>query len=140
MSVLKLILVGNLGQNATVNVVNGRNVINFSIAHSEKWKDATGVQKEKTTWVSCSYWSDSTAIVPYLQKGVSVYVEGSVEARTYTSNRGENIPQLNCRVFDIKLLSSHKKENSNDQNKNPFNGQQSPQNSDIPQYPSDLSF
>lgn len=124
MSVLKLILVGNLGQNATVNIVNGKNCINFSVAHSEKWKDAQGVQKERTTWVSCAYWSDKTNIVPYLTKGSTVYVEGTVEARAYTTQRGENGVSLNCRVFDIKLLGGQKKDDNGNVQKNPWNGQQ----------------
>lgn len=129
MSVLKTIIIGNLGKDATINNVNGQNCIVFSVAHSEKWKDSQGVQKEKTTWVSCSFWSDRTGIVPYLTKGSSVYVEGQPEARVYTNNRGESVATLQLRVFDIKLLGGHKKENTTNNN-----------GSDIPQGASDMPF
>ena len=48
---IKLQVIGHLGKDCTTNVVNGKNVINFSVAHSERYKDASGNQKEKTTWV-----------------------------------------------------------------------------------------
>ena len=54
---LKLQLIGNLGQDAVVNNVGGKNVINFSVAHTEKYKNSEGTEVSKTTWVSCAYWS-----------------------------------------------------------------------------------
>ena len=48
---IKLQAIGHLGKDAIVNNVNGKNVINFTVAHTEKFKDAQGVQKDKTVWV-----------------------------------------------------------------------------------------
>jgi len=84
---IKLQVIGHLGKDCTTNVVNGKNVINFSVAHSERYKDASGNQKEKTTWVECAYWTDRTAIAPYLKKGQLVFAEGTpepLEARATT--------------------------------------------------------
>lgn len=103
---LKLQLIGNLGQDATVNNVNGKNVINFSVGVTERWKDAQGNQKERTTWVNCSMWRDNTSVAAYLKKGTQVYVEGSAEAKTYTTKQGEAIATLNVRVSEMKLLGS----------------------------------
>jgi single-strand DNA-binding protein len=72
---LKVLVIGHLGKDATVNNVNGKTVINFTVAHSEKYKDAQGDRQSKTTWVDCAWWSDRSAIVPYLKKGAQVYVE-----------------------------------------------------------------
>ncbi len=38
---IKIQVIGHLGKDCTVNNVNGKNVINFSVAHSEKYKDAS---------------------------------------------------------------------------------------------------
>ncbi|WP_407522714.1 single-stranded DNA-binding protein [Lacibacter sp. MH-610] len=103
---LKAQIIGHLGQDATVNNVNGKQVINFSVAHSETWKDTTGEKKSKTVWVSCSYWTDKTGLVPYLTKGTQVYVEGMPEARTYAKNDGTTVAQLQLRVGTVQLLSS----------------------------------
>ena len=101
---IKLQVIGNLGKDCIVNSVNAKNVINFSVAHSEKYKDAQGMQKERTTWVECAYWTDRTAIAPYLRKGTTVYVEGTPEVRQYTRNDGTNGATLSLRVISVQLL------------------------------------
>lgn len=101
---IKLQVIGHLGKDCTTNVVNGKNVINFSVAHSEKYKDATGVQKEKTTWVECAYWTEKTAIAPYLKKGQLVYTEGAPEVRSYAKNDGTTGTSLTLRVLNVQLL------------------------------------
>jgi single-strand DNA-binding protein len=105
---IKLQCIGHLGQDATVNTVNGKTVINFSVAHSEKYKNKEGVEVNKSTWVSCAYWSDRINVAMYLKKGTQVYVEGIPEAKTYTSKTNEMLPQLNLRVISLSLLSSAK--------------------------------
>ena len=80
---IKLQIVGNLGADCIQKEVNGKNVINFSVAHTEKFKDSTGTQRERTTWVECAYWTDRTAIAPYLKKGQLVFAEGSPEVEGY---------------------------------------------------------
>lgn len=62
---LKTLVIGLLGRDAIVNEVNGRKVINFSVAHSFKYKDAAGTEKTKTTWLDCAYWTDRTGVAPY---------------------------------------------------------------------------
>ena len=78
---IKLQVIGHLGRDAQVNNVNGKNVINFTVAHSERFKDAQGNQKDRTIWVDCAYWTDRTAVAPYLKKGTQVYAEGQPDVR-----------------------------------------------------------
>jgi single-strand DNA-binding protein len=109
---LKLQVIGHLGKDCISNVVNGKNVINFSVAHSEKFKDSAGVQKEKTLWVECAYWTDRISIAPYLKKGQLVYADGIPDQRSYTKNDGTHGIALTLRVLNIQLLgSSSKNEN-----------------------------
>jgi single-strand DNA-binding protein len=111
---VKLQIVGNLGKDCIVKEVNGKNVINFSVAHTERFKDAQGNQKEKTTWVECAYWTDRTAISPYLLKGQMVYAEGAPEAEGYTNKDGNVAATLRMRVQNIQLLGG-KNENQGGQ-------------------------
>jgi single-strand DNA-binding protein len=108
---IKMQVIGRLGKDCVVNTVNGKNVINFTVAHSEKYKDSQGVLQEKTTWVDCAYWTDRTAVSPYLQKGTQVYVEGQPEARSFQRNDGTPGSSLSLRVREVQLLGS-KNENS----------------------------
>jgi len=101
---IKLQVIGNLGKDCVVNNVNGKTVINFSVAHTEKFKDAQGNQKDKTIWVDCAYWTDRTGITPYLTKGKTVYVEGSPEVKTYTTNDGRSGASLTMRVLNVQLV------------------------------------
>ena len=101
---IKLQAIGHLGKDCQVNTVNGKNVINFSVAHSERYKDSQGVQQERTIWVECAYWTDRTAIAPYLTKGTQVFVEGQPDVRSYQKNDGTPGFSLTLRVRDIQLL------------------------------------
>ncbi|MCU0374720.1 MAG: single-stranded DNA-binding protein [Chitinophagaceae bacterium] len=103
---IKLQVIGNLGKDCLTNQVNGKNVINFSVAHTEKYRDSAGVQKDKTTWVECAYWTDRTGIAPYLRKGTQVYVEGTPEIRTFTRSDGTTGSSLSLRVMSVQLLGS----------------------------------
>ena len=103
---IKLQVIGNLGKDCVTNTVNGKNVINFSVAHTEKFKDAQGNQKDKTIWVECAYWTDRTAIAPYLRKGTQVFVDGTPEVRTYPKNDGSTGVSLSLRVATVQLLGS----------------------------------
>ena len=59
---IRISVIGRLGQDAVVNTVNGKTVINFSMAYSEKFKNQQGEDVDKTTWVSCAYWTDKTTL------------------------------------------------------------------------------
>src|ERR1041384_7587211 len=101
---IKMQVIGNLGKDCVVNTVNGKNVINFTIAHTEKYRDSQGNNQEKTTWVDCAYWTDRTAISPYLTKGKQVFAEGVPEVRSFTRQDGTAGASLSMRVREVQLL------------------------------------
>lgn len=101
---IKMQIIGRLGKDCVVNTVNGKNVINFSVAHSEKYKDSQGVLQEKTIWVDCAYWTDRTAVAQYLTKGTQVFTEGQPEARSFQRNDGTPGSSLSLRVREVQLL------------------------------------
>ncbi len=103
---IRLQVIGNLGKDCVVNSVNGKTVMNFSVAHTEKFKDAQGIQKDKTIWVECAYWTDRTAVAPYLKKGTQVYVEGTPDIRTYSTQDGRQGASLTLRVSSVQLLGN----------------------------------
>jgi len=103
---IKLQIIGNLGKDCIVKEVNGKNVINFSVAHTERYKDSQGNQKERTTWVECAYWTDRTAVAQYLTKGRTVYAEGAPEADAYNNKEGQPAATLRMRVQNVQLLGN----------------------------------
>ena len=103
---IKMQVIGRLGKDCVVNTVDGKNVINFTVAHSEKYRDSQGNNQEKTTWVDCAYWTDRTAVSPYLTKGTQVFVEGTPEVRSFTRQDGTGGASLSLRVREVQLLGS----------------------------------
>jgi single-strand DNA-binding protein len=101
---IKLQIVGNLGKDCIVNEVNGKKVINFSVAHTERYKDSQGNPQERTTWVECAYWTDRTTVADYLKKGKMVYAEGTPAADPYMNKENQPAATLRMRVLNIQLL------------------------------------
>ncbi len=115
---IKLQIVGNLGADCIQKEVNGKNVINFNVAHTEKFKDAQGNLKEKTIWANCAYWTERTAVAQYLKKGKQVFVDGSPEVEMYTNKDGQQAATLRVRVRDLQLLGGNTDGNSGGSNSN----------------------
>jgi single-strand DNA-binding protein len=113
---IKLQVIGNLGRDCSVNTVNGRSVINFSVAHTERFKDAQGVLQQRTMWVDCAYWTDRTAVAPYLKKGTMVYAEGTPDLRSYQAQDGTTKTSLTLRVQNVQLIGSNRNNDSSGNN------------------------
>ena len=105
-SLNKVQLIGNLGADPEGRFLpSGDQVVNFSIATTDKWKDKkSGEQKEKTEWHRVSFFGRSAEVIlEYCKKGSQIYVEGSLEARAYekdgvtrysTDITGRNVQRL----------------------------------------------
>lgn len=108
---LKMQIIGHLGKDAEINMHGSNSVINFSVAHTEKYKNAEGVQMNKTVWVSCAWWTDRTNVAQYLKKGTQIWAEGQPEVKMWRDNgSGENKAGLNLRIFSVQLLGGKKEE------------------------------
>lgn len=90
MSVNKCIFIGNLGKDPEIRYTpSGDAVCNFSIACSEKYKDKSGQQHEKTEWINIVAWRQLAEICgKYLTKGSQVYIEGKLSTRSYDDRDG----------------------------------------------------
>jgi single-strand DNA-binding protein len=105
---IKLQAIGHLGKDATVNQVNGKQVINFTVAHTTTYYDRQGQKLSNTTWVNCAWWTESAKVAPYLKKGQQVFVEGVPSVDTYTNASRETFAQLRLRVNELQLVGSAK--------------------------------
>src|SRR6476469_3756503 len=139
-TMIKMQVIGNLGKDCVVNTVNGKNVINFTVAHTEKYKDSQGNNQEKTTWVDCAYWTDRTAIAPYLQKGQQASVEGTPEVRSFTRTDGTAGASLSLRVREVQLLGRKGDSNSSSSESQPAARQNATAPAGIDDVADDLPF
>ena len=100
-----MLFTGRLTANAEVKAVKGdKQVINFTVAINQKWKNKAGEKKEKTTFVDCAYWRNS-GIAEYLTKGAVVEISGWMEAQGYQSKKDGIRARLICTCDTIKLFS-----------------------------------
>jgi len=91
-SVNKVILVGNLGKDPESRFLpDGGAGCNFSIATTDKWKDKSGEQQERTEWHRVSTFAKLAEICgEYLKKGSQVYVEGRLQTRKWQDKEGKD--------------------------------------------------
>ena len=100
---IKLQIIGNIGSDATVKQLeSGKSVIGFSVAHTEKYRKGDQ-QETKTTWVKCSWFTDRTAVVPYLKKGTRVWLDGKPEVEMYQDKNGGTQCNLKMIVRECEL-------------------------------------
>src|ERR1700743_2193532 len=103
-------ITGRLVADAAVrNTNNGREVTGFRLAINHRYV-SNGEKVEETTYVDCAYWR-TTAIAPYLTKGMIVQLQGRMSASAWVSKDGELRAGLNFHTNEINLLTgSAKKE------------------------------
>lgn len=107
----RLDIIGFIGRDAEVKDFNNDQVINFSVAVTESYKDKNGVKQTKSTWYEVSKWGNNTAIAQYLKKGTQVLVTGKPNARIWTKDGGEHNIILTIQAQNIQLLGGGKTEN-----------------------------
>ncbi|WP_312297044.1 single-stranded DNA-binding protein [Chryseobacterium sp.] len=105
-------IIGRLTKNAEVSKTpNGREVVNFSIAVNDSYKNKAGQRIEQTEFVDCSYWLTPKAVT-FLVKGLLVELSGRISARAWLSSDGTAKAGLNFHTSAIKPLGkSAKQEN-----------------------------
>ena len=91
MSVNKVILVGNLGQNPETRYTQGgAAVVNMRIATTERFTDKSGQKQEQTEWHTVVAFGRLAEICgQYLSKGRQVYIEGRIRTRQWQDQQGQ---------------------------------------------------
>jgi single-strand DNA-binding protein len=86
-------LIGRLGKDPEVRATNsGNKLVNFSIATSEKWKDASGQPQERTEWHNVVCFNENLAgvIEKYVHKGDLIFVQGKLQTRKWQDQSGQD--------------------------------------------------
>ncbi len=99
----KIILTGNLGQDAEIKEVGSKKAINLRVAVSlDHGKEGA----ENTEWVRAVIWKSegqSLKVADYLKKGKHVMIEGVPSAETYKSKEGETKVYMHVIVKEIEF-------------------------------------
>ncbi len=107
-------LIGNLGADPEVrSTSNGGRVANLSLATSRQWKGGSGDKQEKTEWHKIVLWNNRDSkgngladiVEKYCKKGDKVYVEGSIEYRSWQDKEGQTRYTTEIIARELILLS-----------------------------------
>ena len=78
---------------------------NFSVATTEKRKNARGETEEHTIWFCIAAWGRQAELAAeYLAKGKQVYVEGRLRLEEYTDREGNPRTSAEVNASDIHFL------------------------------------
>jgi single-strand DNA-binding protein len=102
-------IIGRVTKDAQVRTLsNSKQVVNFSVAINDSYRNKAGERIEQTTYFDCTYWL-SVKVATILTKGTLVELTGRVSARGWTGNDGETHAGLNFNTSQIKLHLGVKK-------------------------------
>jgi len=96
-------IIGRLTRDAQISTLpSDKQVVNFSVAVNESYRNKQGERMEHTEYFNCAYWL-STNVAKVLTKGTLVELTGRVSARAWIGGDGEAHAALNFHTSNIKL-------------------------------------
>ena len=96
-------IIGRITKNAEINTLkNDKQVVNFSVAINDSYKNKQGERVEQTTYYNCSYWI-SPNVAKILNKGALVELTGRASSSAWIGKDGEIKSGLNFHTSNIKL-------------------------------------
>src|SRR5262245_56281315 len=86
----RVMLLGNLGADPDLRFTqNGQAVLHMRLATTETYLDRDKVRKERTDWHNVVVWGKrGEALAKFLNKGSSIFVEGSLRTSSYDDREG----------------------------------------------------
>ena len=96
-------ITGRLTRDAEVRTLsNEKQVVNFSVAVNDSYRNRQGERVEQTTYFDCAYWITPN-VARLLTKGTLVELTGRVSTRAWVNKEGEPRAGLNFHTSQIKL-------------------------------------
>lgn len=108
MSVNKVILIGNVGQDPEVRHLDKDvAVANFSLATSESYTAKNGEKVTTTEWHNIVVWRGLAKVVEqYVKKGDKLYIEGRIRTRAWDDKDGNKRYTTEIYTDNMEMLSS----------------------------------
>ncbi|MBY6104977.1 single-stranded DNA-binding protein [Ferrimonas balearica] len=105
-----VMIIGNVGREPEVKTFDsGDQIVNFSVAVTEKWKDKQGQPQEHTEWFNCTARGNGLVgmIDRNVGKGTKLFVGGKLKTREYQKD-GETKKAVELQVRDIEIIGNWK--------------------------------
>ena len=107
-SVNRVILVGNLGSAPEIKTFeNGNSMASFSLATSDRYKNAQGEMIQETEWHKIVLFGKKVELAEkYLDKGSKIYIEGKLKTRSWVDQDGNQRYATEISVDQMTFLST----------------------------------
>ncbi len=107
-SLNRVFLIGNLTRDPELRYVpGGEAVSNLRLAVNRKYRDANGELKDDTCFITVVVWGKQAEnCSEYLSKGSPVFVEGSLQSRSWETQDGQKRNVIEVRARRIQFLGS----------------------------------
>ena len=105
----KVILIGNLGRDPEMRYTQSQQAVaNFTLATSDSWTDRnTNERRERTEWHRVVCFRRLAEICgEYLRKGSKVYIEGSLQTRSWEGQDGQTRYTTEVVAREMQMLDS----------------------------------
>jgi len=111
-SLNRVLLIGNLTRDPEMRYTNsGTPVVTFGMATNKSWKDSEGETKELAEFHNLVAWNKMAEICQQLlAKGMKIYIDGSLNTRSWEAEDGSPKYKTEVRVNDMILLDSKGKQ------------------------------
>lgn len=120
----KMLIIGRMTADPELRVIeNGNEVVNFTLAVSEKFKDKSGNQQETCEFINVQFWGKPASVInQYCKKGSQLYVEGKFKT---DKQEKDGVTRYFTKItgFQFQFLDSKPQGQQNQQG-----GYQQPQN------------
>ena len=143
MSLNKILLIGNVGQDPQIRTAGENKVASLTLATTEKRKDKTGNVISETEWHNVVIWGKLADVVEkYVSKGSQLYVEGKIKTEKYTDKEGTDRYSTKVYASSLQLLGGRPEGQTSQPRPETQNTSVSHPNAvdDIPDDDSDLPF
>jgi single-strand DNA-binding protein len=109
-------LIGNLGADPTlITSTNGNNVLTFTIATHETFKDEHGNTSKRTEWHSCvAFGKIATLVHTHLRKGSHCMLIGRLQTRQYVDKQQQQRYTTEIISEEVLFLGEPKHAQSSD--------------------------
>jgi single-strand DNA-binding protein len=123
MSVNKVILIGNVGQDPEVRHLDKDvTVANFSLATSESYTSKNGEKVTTTEWHNIVIWRGLAKVVEqYVHKGDKLYIEGRIRTRSWDDKDGNKRYTTEIYADNMEMLTPKGQSSGNPQASAPGN-------------------
>jgi single-strand DNA-binding protein len=103
----KVMLIGHLGADPDVRYTPGKTAVaSFNLATNESYKDSSGAMVDRTEWHRIVAWDKLAEICGnYLKKGTLVYIEGSLQTRSWEDKEGQKKFTTEIKARDMQILT-----------------------------------